>query len=244
MDPGLSTYVAGTGVLWATSGLLAVLVAGLLAAGSLGRNRTVRAASAALTTLTRGVPTSLLVVGGGVVAAGVASPRWLPNLFPGTPDGMEVVAWAIVVALALGSAGHLSVIFRTAYGTLGSDHRDQLTVLAFTRPARLRLVVREAAAAGLGPTGARLVHHLHNTAFAALFPIAEVFGWVQLQANASFEVTRYALTGAAVYVALSAAIWLTFRLLEERVAGRRLSRRPVIRSDYAAGTADLEPARP
>jgi ABC-type amino acid transport system permease subunit len=226
VDPALSTYVAGTGVLWAISGLLAVLLAGVLTAGSLGGGRAVRAAATVLTTVTRGVPTSLLVVGGGVVAAGVTPPGWLPNLFPGTPDGLEVVAWSIVVALALGSAGHLSVIFSAACRTLSDDHRDQLSVLALTRPARLRLTVREAATAGLAPTGARLVHHLHNTAFAALFPVTELFGWVQLQANTTFEVTRYALTGATVYVALSAAIWLIFRLLEAGVAGRP-SRRPL-----------------
>lgn len=243
MDPGLPTYIEGTGVLWATSALLAVLLAGLMAAGSGAPNRAVRGAAMALTTATRGVPTSLLVVSGGVAAAGLAAPGWLPNLFPGTPDGLEVVAWSIVLALALGSAGHLSMIFRAAYGTLSNDHRDQLRVLAFTRPARLAVVVREIAAAGLAPTGARLVHHLHNTAFAALFPVAELFGWVQLQANTSFEVTRYALTGAAVYVALSAAIWLAFRLLEAGLAGRRSTRRTPDGAGYVRPVADLEPAR-
>ena len=227
MDVGLSTYVAGTIVLWGISGTLAVLIAALATAGSLGRHRLGRALATVLTTITRGVPTSLLVVAGGVVAAGVAAPDWLPNVFPGTPDGLEVVAWSIVVALALGSAGHLAVIFEAACRTLGREHRDQLAILALSGPARLALVVREAATVGLGPTGARLVHHLHNTAFAALFPVAELFGWVQLQANTSFEVTRYVLTGAGVYVALSAAIWLGFRTLEAGIGGRRPVRPPV-----------------
>lgn len=221
MDPGLSTYIAGTVALWAISGTGAVLIAALLAAGALGRSRVGRAASGVLTTLTRGVPTSLLVVAGGVAAAGITSPGWLPNLFPGTPDGLEVVSWSIVVALALGSAGHLAVIFETACRTLGTSHRDQLALLALSGPAQFRLMVREAARTGLAPTGARLVHHLHNTAFAALFPVAELFGWIQLQASASFDVTHYVLTGAVVYVVLSAAVWLGFRMLEEGVAGRR-----------------------
>jgi ABC-type arginine/histidine transport system permease subunit len=102
-------------------------------------------------------------------------------------------------------------------------------------------MVREAAAAGLAPTGARLVHHLHNTAFAALFPVADLFGWVQLQANASFEVTRYVFTGAAVYVVLSAVIWLAFRTVEAGVGGRRPERR---RSPTPAREAVLEAVRP
>lgn len=246
---GLTTYVAATGVLWAVSGLLAVLLAGVLAAGSLGGNRPVRAGAAALTTATRGVPTSLLVVFGGVAAAGATVPGWLPNLFPGTPDGLETVAWSIVVALALGSAGHLSVIFRAAYGTLSRDRRDQVTVLGLSPAARLEAVLREVAMAGLAPTGARLVHHLHNTAFAALFPVADLFGWVQLQASTSFDVTGYALAGAGVYVGLSAAIWLGFRLLEARLAGRRrVSRHPRAAVAPARGHGHdrdmAEPVRP
>jgi ABC-type amino acid transport system permease subunit len=226
VDPGLSTYVAGTLVLWAISGTSAVVIAALLAAGALGRNRVGRTASGLLTTLTRGVPTSLLVIAGGVAAVGVASPGWLPNVFPGTPDGLEVLSWSIVVALALGSAGHLAVIFETACRTLSGGHRDQLAVLALSGSAQFRLMVREAARTGLAPTGARLVHHLHNTAFAALFPVAELFGWVQLQASASFDVTRYVFAGAAVYIALSAAIWCGFRLLEAGLDGRRPDNRP------------------
>jgi ABC-type arginine/histidine transport system permease subunit len=241
VDPGLLTYLAGTVVLWGLSGALAIVVAAVLAAGALGQSRTGRLAASVLTTVTRGVPTSLLVVAGGVAAAGVAAPDWLPNVFPGTPDGLEVVAWSIVVALALGSAGHLAVIFATACRTLSTGHRDQLAVLALSGPARLALMAREAAAAGLAPTGARLVHHLHNTAFAALFPVADLFGWIQLQANGSFEVSRYVSIGAAVYVVLSAVIWVGFRTLEAGVGGRRPDRSPV---RVAAGDSVLEAVAP
>lgn len=228
MDPGLSTYIAGTVALWAISGTGAVLIAALLAAGALGRSRVGRAASGVLTTLTRGVPTSLLVVAGGVAAAGITSPGWLPNLFPGTPDGLEVVSWSIVVALALGSAGHLAVIFETACRTLGTSHRDQLALLALSGPAQFRLMVREAARTGLAPTGARLVHHLHNTAFAALFPVADLFGWVQQQANETFEIGRYATVGVAGYVVLSFTIWAVCRGLEHRLRPRATAARQAV----------------
>lgn len=76
------------------------------------------------------------------------------------------------------------------------------------------MLMRESAPIALAPTGSRLVHHLHNTAFAALFPVTDVFGYVQGQANATFEVFDYALLGCVVYIVLSALIWTLFRSAE------------------------------
>jgi ABC-type amino acid transport system permease subunit len=81
------------------------------------------------------------------------------------------------------------------------------------------VVAREAAAASLAPTGARLVHHLHNTAFAALFPVADLFGWIQQRSYETFEVSRYAAVGAAFYIGLSLLIWAAARGLEQRLSG-------------------------
>jgi ABC-type amino acid transport system permease subunit len=224
MDASLFPYVAATGVLWALSGVLAVTGGLVLCAASIGSHRPVRLVAEGGITLTRGVPTSLLVVAAGIVSIRFPAPGWLPNPFTRTTDGLSLVAWAIVAALALGSAGHLAVIFRTAYAALGRYRIEQTSVLGMGALRRLRLVGREAALPALPPTGARLVHHLHNTAFAALFPVADLFGWVQEQAHLTFDVTRYALAGGAVYVALSAAIWTGCRALEFGLA-RKPNRR-------------------
>ncbi|HEY6748079.1 MAG TPA: ABC transporter permease subunit [Mycobacteriales bacterium] len=222
-----AVYVAATVVLWATSAAMALVLAVLLAAGGRSPRRPVRIVAGSLTTLTRGVPTSLLVIAAGTFAMGTPPPGWLPNPFPGTPDGMVVVAWSIVAALAFGSAGHLGVILRSAYESLGEHWHEQVRTMGSSTRMTLALVVREVIPAGLPPVGARLVHHLHNTAFAALFPVADLFGWVQLQANTTFEVTHYAVVGALGYVVLSGAIWGACRLIEARVAGdRRVRRRP------------------
>ncbi|MDR0345430.1 MAG: hypothetical protein LBI49_20425 [Nocardiopsaceae bacterium] len=175
-----------------------------------------------------------------MVAAGVISIRippqsWLPDPFPATPSASGPVAWAVLLALALGSAGHFAVIFQTAYTALGRARVEQSIVLGAPPLRRLSLLSREAATAAIPPTAARLVHHLHNTAFAALFPVADLFGWIENGANETFNITRFVVAGGAVYVALSGLIWAGFKAIELRLRlpranakarGRRLAPAP------------------
>jgi ABC-type amino acid transport system permease subunit len=215
------TPILGTVILWAASAIAALMLAAVLATGSLSRSSLARRPADLIILLTRGVPTSLLVVVAGLAAMPQVPPAWVPNPFPGTSDGMVLVAWAIVVALALGSTGHLAVIFRSGYRSLGTARLEQVRILGLSRWRRFRLLVRESATASLPPTGARMVHHLHNTGFAALFPVADLFGWVQGRSYETFEVTRYATIGAGVYVVLSFLIWATTRTIEHRLGARR-----------------------
>lgn len=229
-------YVAATLVLWLMSGFIATTLGVILAMLSVGPGRPGQLVSGAVITLTRGVPTSLLVVTAGVAALRVPSPGWLPDPFPGTQGGVAPVAWAVVAALALGSTGHLAVIFRTGYQALGAYRRDQARVLGLGPAGRFRLLARETGVTVIPPTGARLVHHLHNTAFAALFPVADLFGWVQNQVNTTFEVEHYALLGAAMYIGLSGLIWAGAKALEFGVRGGRANRRAAaIRLPVLAG---------
>lgn len=224
----VSQFVAqtlGTAVLWSVSGALALAVAVPLATGSLQRGRLPRAAAELIITLTRGVPTSLLVVAAGIACLTAPAPGWLPDPFPGTTHGMVVVAWGVTAALALGSTGHLAVILRTGYRSLGPARHDQARVLGLGPLRRLSLMARETAGRSLAPVGTRLVHHLHNTAFAALFPVADLFGWVQERANETFEIGRYATAGVAGYVVLSFTIWAVCRGLEQRLRPRATSNR-------------------
>jgi len=207
-------YVAATFVLWLLSGAVAVSAGLFMAAGAGAGRRWMRGLSGSATTLTRGVPTSLLVVAAGLASIRIPPQRWMPDLFPGTASGSVPVAWAIVVALAAGSAGHFAVIFRTAYIALGRARLEQSVALGMSPARRLAVLGREAATAAIPPTSARLVHHLHNTAFAALFPVADLFGWIENGANATFDITRYVLAGGTAYVVLSAMIWVGFKALE------------------------------
>jgi len=208
----------GTIVLWAISGALAIASALILAAGSLSTNKTVHLLARAGVNGTRSVPTSVLVLMAGMGMMRVSSAPQLPNIYPGTSASFQHVAWSIVLALAFGSAGHLAEIFIAARSTLGQFRLEQMTVLGLSPMSRAALVVRECAAVALPPTGARLVHHLHNTAFAALFPVTDLFGFVQGLATATFRVFEFIALGCMIYVALSGLIWLVTRSLEAAYA--------------------------
>ncbi len=215
-------YVAATCVLWALSGCLAVGAALLLTVGSAATPLVWRWVSGAAITLSRGLPTSLLVVAAGLISIRIHPQSWLPDPFPGTPSQAAPVAWAVLLALAIGSAGHFAVIFRTAYATVGRARTEQAIVLGMPPVRRLWVLSGESAIAAIPPTSARLVHHLHNTAFAALFPVADLFGWIENGANATFDITGYVVAGGAMYVLLSGLIWAGFKGLELRL-GRHLA---------------------
>jgi ABC-type amino acid transport system permease subunit len=206
MSEELREALGGTLVLWTFSAALAILLGLVLAAGSISSHRPVRALARSVINLTRGVPTVLLVIVAGFGMLRIPSAGELPVVFPGTLASFQHVAWGVLLALALGSSGHLAEIFRAARAGLGE--------------ARL--------AQALPPTGARLVHHLHNTAFAALLPVTDLFGFIEGQVNATFRVVDYLLLGCAAYMALSGLIWLGVRGLEALLL-HRVTKQPVKR---------------
>lgn len=214
MTVNLWVSTAGTLVLWLVSGTLAIAVGLILAAGSLNTNKAVHFLARSGVNGTRGVPTSVLVIVAGMGMMRTADAPQLPYIYPGTPPAFQHIAWGIALALAFGSAGHLAEIFCAAHSTLGKYRLEQMTVLGLSRWSRMSLQVRECAAVALPPTGARMVHHLHNTAFAALFPVTDLFGFVQGQSSATFRVIEFIVLGCVIYVALSGLIWLATRALE------------------------------
>jgi ABC-type amino acid transport system permease subunit len=220
MSHGLWEGIAGTLVLWGLSAFLACALALVLAGGSLSQRLWIRVLARSVVNVTRGVPTVLLVIVAGFGMLRIPSLGQLPVVFPGTPASFQQVAWGITAALALGSAGHLAEIFRAARAGLGQARLEQVAVLGLSRARRTSLLAREAAAIALPPTGTRLVHHLHNTAFAALLPVTDLFGFVAAQVNATFQVVDYLLLGCAVYITLSALIWLSVRAAEALLVHR------------------------
>lgn len=206
--------IAGTMVIWVVSVALAIVFGLFLAAGSLSLHRVVHLLARTGVNVTRGVPTSVLVIVAGMGMLRISNIPELPYVYPGTPAAFQHIAWGIVLALAFGSAGHLAEIFSAARSTLGQYRLEQMTVLGLSRLGRMALLVRECAAVALPPTGARMVHHLHNTAFAALFPVTDLFGFVQGQSSSTFRVFEFILIGCVIYVALSGLIWLATRALE------------------------------
>ena len=218
MAANLWVGVLGTLTLWLVSGTLAVLLGFVMAAGSLSGSKAIHLLARSAINGTRGVPTSVLVIVAGMGMMRTANAPQLPAIFPGTLIGFQHVAWGIALSLAFGSAGHLAEIFASARSTLGQYRLEQMTVLGLSSWSRIALEVRECAAVALPPTGARLVHHLHNTAFAALFPVTDLFGFIQGQSSSTFRVIEFILVGSFVYVGLSGLIWLATRALEAAYA--------------------------
>jgi ABC-type arginine/histidine transport system permease subunit len=218
LSPEIWIAVAGTIVLWLLSGGTAIGLGLVFAAGSVSSHRWIWLAARAGVNFTRGVPTSIFVIAAGLGMMRLAQAPELPAVFPGTPAVFQHVAWGVAFALALGSAGHFAEIFRASRAALGRERLDEATVLGLSRLDRTILLARECAVIALPPTGARLVHHLHNTAFAALFPVMDLFGMVQGQVAATFQVFHYAALGCAIYVSLSGFTWLIVRGAEAALA--------------------------
>jgi ABC-type amino acid transport system permease subunit len=219
----LESSVAGTVVIWTISAGLSILLALILTAGSLSPRRWIRLVTRACVNCTRGIPTSILVLTVGIAILKLGRIEGMPAIFPATPPGYAPLAWGIVAALAFGSAGHLAEIFRAAHATLGPARLEQVQALALKPARRTMLLIGEAARPALAPSGSRLVHHLHNTAFAALFPVTELFGYVQSRANETFQVVHYVVLGAGIYAGMSALIWGHTRMLELWISRRELA---------------------
>jgi ABC-type amino acid transport system permease subunit len=219
LDSRFVLAVAATSVLWVISGLLALVSGIAFAAGGASRHLWIRSVSWSAINIARGIPTSVVVVGAGVVGIQLTSPAALPQLFPGTAQEFQLVGILIAVAIALGSAGHLAVIFIASRGTVRRHLLLQAKVMGMSWARRTGLLFQESARAAMPATSARMVHHLHNTAFAGLFPVFELFGLMQERITSTFLVWEYLLLGAAVYVALSGVIWLCARFLEKWLGG-------------------------
>ncbi len=75
------------------------------------------------------------------------------------------------------------------------------------------LMFIEAAPAMIPPVCARLVHHLHNTAFIALFPITGIFAAMRTGVIETALVLEYIAIATVLFVALGALITVCGHLL-------------------------------
>ncbi|MEO0443905.1 MAG: hypothetical protein AAFZ92_09225, partial [Pseudomonadota bacterium] len=210
--------MSGTVLLWLYSAVLAIMFAIGLCFGSLSLNPIIYFTSRFLILLGRGIPTSLYVVAAGIICVRLMPSLQLPEIFPGTLPAFQIVGLTIVVVLAFGSAGHLAEILLAGRRSIGRERLAQMQIMGLDWKTRVSLTFRESAPQVLPAISARLVHHLHNTAFAALFPVVELFGVVQSGINRSFAVALWVGVGAGLYILLSSAITAAGSALEQRFA--------------------------
>lgn len=214
MFEGMVIGVYGTLIVWLFSALLAIVMGVIFTSGLLSENTVVKTSVTWVVNLSRGIPTSLYVIIGGLLVIKGYSNFALPAIFPGTIDGFETVAWAIIFALAFGSSGHLAEIFVASYRSLDRATLEQLSAMGFSPWRKIVIATGECAYIGIPPTSTRMIHHLHNTAFAGLFPVVELFGSIQASASSTFRVFEITLIGCVLYILISGSIWLIFRILE------------------------------
>jgi ABC-type arginine/histidine transport system permease subunit len=201
-------------VLWSVSGTLALATAMVLARGLESQHRFAQAMAYGATFLSRSIPASLYVLAAGISSLRALSWIKVPNIFFGTVPIFQPVAFAVCLALAFSSSGHIAVIIQSSWRALPGATREQLAILDLGLFDRARLALSECAHSMLPPLSARLVHHLHNTAFAALFPVADLFGAIQGAADTSARVFLFVSLGAGAYACLSFAIWIALRAAE------------------------------
>lgn len=221
MEGGLLIGLYGTVTVWIISAFLAIFMGLLFTVGILNKTHIIQVSVRWLINFSRGIPTSIYVILGGLLVIKGHSALSLPAIFPGTLDGFEPVAWAITFALAFGSAGHLAEIFVASYVSMDKARLEQLTVMGFSGIHKFMIAARECAYIAIPPTSTRMIHHLHNTAFASLFPVVELFGNIQTSASTSFKVFEITVIGCGLYILLSGSIWLVFRVFEALLSPQR-----------------------
>lgn len=213
LEPTLTTLFFFT-----ISAVLALGMATVFCAASRSPWLIVRAVSCILLEVSRGVPTVVFVI----VLGNVGMARefaWLgiEDVLPGVSWGFSVPAYFIIVGLAFSSSGHLSRIMEAALSTIPQDTARMIQTL---KPSQMRvcwLMFMEAAPALIPPVCARLVHHLHNTAFIALFPITGIFAAMRTGVIETALVLEYIAVATVLFILLGALITqignFTLRLL-------------------------------
>lgn len=208
----------GTIIIWLISMLLAILIGFLFTTGLLCQSLYIRFCVRWLVNISRGVPTSIYVIFGGLLVIKGSIGFSLPAIFPGTIEGFETIAWVICFTLAFGSSGHLAEIFVASYQSLGKPRIEQINAMGFSLTQKWLIIIRECAYIAIPPTSTRMIHHLHNTAFAGLFPVVELFGTIQASASENFRIFEITLIGCVLYILLSGLIWSIFRVSETLLA--------------------------
>lgn len=214
LNNDLWTAITASFLIWLSSSISSILIGLILVIAKNSEIHFIKKLSNFIIDLTRGIPTGFIVIGFGLGALRYLEFRELSSVFIGTLPSFQQMAWALVIALALGSSGHIAEIMHAAYSTLHPSLLEQTKILSLSLYSQILLIGREVLLPVLAPLGSRLVHHLHNTAFVSLFPVIDLFGYVKTQSNLSFRINEFVLLGSVIYILLSICIWSVFWSIE------------------------------
>jgi ABC-type amino acid transport system permease subunit len=232
----LESYVLPTGVTLTFFGASAALSLAIAIGYLLALQLRVVWVSMAVTSLievSRGVPTVVFVLLMGNL--GMAQQfGWLEidGLLPGVSPGFTSTAVFVILGLAFSSSGHLARLIGAALATVPDDVATYARTLRLRPVPHLALLLRECAPALVGPVAARLTHHLHNTAFIALFPIADIFATMRRNVTETAMVIEHLAIAATAFLMIGFGISALAAAVERTLTGRgRRVARPIMQTE-------------
>ncbi|WP_281543488.1 hypothetical protein [Grimontia sp. SpTr1] len=217
LQPTLTTVI-----FFLSSAALSLVMAVIYVLCTRSRHVLIRGFVGLLIEVSRGVPTVVFVLlMGNLGLAPYFSGLDLEGVIPGVSWGFSVAATFIVVGLAFSSSGHLAKIIEAAISTIKFDTMDYMSTLHPGVWLKIKLTFLECAPALIPTVSARLVHHLHNTAFISMFPITGIFAAMRTGVIETALVIPYLVVATLLFVILGSCIHIMGNGLV-----KRLQRRP------------------
>ncbi|WP_407330342.1 ABC transporter permease subunit [Enterovibrio sp. 27052020O] len=180
-----------------------------------------RVVSGVLIEVSRGVPTVVFVLlMGNLGLSPYFSVLDMEGVIPGVSWGFSVAAIFIIVGLAFSSSGHLAKIIEAAISTIKQDTIEYMETLQLGTWVKIKLVFIECAPALVPTVSARLVHHLHNTAFISMFPITGIFAAMRTGVVETALVIPYLVFATILFVLLGSGVHIIGNLFAKRLRRR------------------------
>ncbi|OEE67498.1 hypothetical protein A1OO_17280 [Enterovibrio norvegicus FF-33] len=228
MSIDLATFLASfvvptltTLVFFVLSAALSLLFAVIYVLCGRSHSLLLRMTSNVLIEVSRGVPTVVFVLlMGNVGLSPYFSGLDIEGVIPGVAWGFSVAATFIIVGLAFSSSGHLAKIIEAAISTIKQDTLEYMATLQLGTWVKIKLVFLECAPALVPTVSARLVHHLHNTAFISMFPITGIFAAMRTGVVETALVIPYLVFATILFVLLGSGVHITGNLLAKRLRRR------------------------
>ncbi|MDD1780005.1 hypothetical protein LRP49_02230 [Enterovibrio sp. ZSDZ35] len=216
-------------IFFVSSAAVSLLLALIYVLCGRSAHRSVRMLAGLSIEVSRGVPTVVFVLLMGNIGLAPFFSGWdIEGAIPGVAWGFGVTAIFIVIGLAYSSSGHLARIIEAAISTIKPDTMEYMATLHPSMWVRVKLIFLECAPALIPTVSARLVHHLHNTAFISMFPITGIFAAMRTGVIETARVIPYLAFATLLFILLGSAIHIAAKQLV-----KRLQHRPDVKGTFS-----------
>ena len=186
----------------------------------------VAALAGAVVTAVRRCPVAVLRAAGGAYVAvvrGVPPVAWLFLVYFGLQDSLPLQPIpAAIAALGIAGSGYMAEIYRAVLEAVPAGQVDAADALALSRWDKYRLVMIPSTAGLLAAsTASYVIALLKDSALASLIGVMELTGRADVYRRYYNEPLAAFAVIAVFYVALSVAVAVPARHLEQRILRRR-----------------------